>query len=118
LCLILTAMLSACAGGAASDGLFNNDANADRALASHGRAWSANVGDPAGEKEIRAVFARHGGECGPPSNAPTFACAVDVPPRYPSLFTRRVMWSMTFVRETKGRARIQRTDVDHLGLDL
>jgi hypothetical protein len=111
-----TALLTACTGAEPVDGAFNNNPAYDAAYAAHAKAWTRDIGRSADIAKVRKAFYIRGGECGVAKGSSTLDCALDVPPRYPSLLTRRIMWSMTFAPEEKGRVRVQQTTLYHLGL--
>lgn len=112
------ATLAACTGGGAVDGLFNNERDFDAAYAAHVQAWDREIGNSADVEIVREAFRVRGGDCAVPSGFTFLDCAVDVPPRYPSISTRRIMWTMRFEPESARRVRLHETKLHHLGFDL
>jgi hypothetical protein len=110
--------LAACTGGHAVHGLFNNERDYDAAYAAHLQAWDRTLGRSARIEDVREAFQARGGACAVPNGFTVLDCGLDVLPRYPSILTRRIFWTMTFVPEDTGRVRLRETKLYHLGSDL
>lgn len=116
--LLATSLITGCTGGPAIEGMFNNDPDYEAAYSAHAQHWEDVVGTSADSATVQHAFRSRGGGCTMRRGSGLLDCAVDVLPEYPSLFTRRIMWSMTFASDHDNRVRLRETNLHHLGLDL
>jgi hypothetical protein len=98
------------------DGLFNNERSYETAYAEHLGAWEKQIGRTAASGAVEDAFVRRGGGC-EWSGPLNFECRVEVEPRSPSLFTQRIIWSMSFIRQGGDRMLLRDTRLDSLGWD-
>ena len=116
--VLACAILAGCTGGEAIEGLFNNERDHGAAYAAHRAAWDRAIGSSASIEDVRNAFQSRGGDCMVPSGLTFLDCGVDVPPRYPSISIRRIMWTMRFQPEDDERVGLVDSKLYHLGADL
>ena len=116
--MLVSALLAGCSGGPALEGLFNNERDYDASFAAHVQAWERAIGTTADINDVRRTFEVRGGGCDVTDGSASLSCGVEVVPRYPSIFTKRIIWTMSFGQAGAGRVRLQETRLDRLGWDL
>ncbi|MFD1949267.1 hypothetical protein ACFSGX_00625 [Sphingomonas arantia] len=109
--------LSGCSGGPSRDGIFNNIDDYDLAIRRHEAAWLAALGQNPTVSRIDQVVRDQGGSCSA-GDSGGFSCAAVVKPRWPSVFTLAIQWTLAFERRENGRVSAVRADRTKLGWDL